>query len=248
MTLLVALKGDDGMVLGADSRGTFGDPRGVTAQNDSIRKAFILTSHVSAVQAGSAELGATVLKQTQDAIAGKAGIDGTVDVVNTLHETARRCYDTWFPSLPQTTILNPQTGVPMGRPDLTFIVGGYDKDQNGNFVRPSIYQLNSALNFAPMIHDYGFAVAGVPTYALYLLNRLYQPNRKVMEELVPLAVYTISETASQDGKVGGPIRIIVVCPTGSKELTDIEVDNIVKLNLIRITVLRDSFYEVRPTV
>ena len=248
MTLLIALKGIDGMVLAADSRGTFGDPRGVTAQNDSIRKAFILTSHVAAVQAGSAELGATVLKQTQDTITGQAGIDGTGDIVNMLHETARRCYDAWFPSLPQTAILNPQTGVPIGRPDLTFIVGGYDKDQNGNFVRPSIYQLNSALNFAPMIHDYGFAVAGVPTYALYLLNRLYQPDRKAEEELIPLAVYAISETASQDGKVGGPIRVVVVCPTGSRELTDTEVDDIVKRNLTRITVLRESFYEGRATV
>jgi len=245
MTLLIALKGNDGMVLAADSRGTFGDPRGVTAQNDSIRKAFILTKHVAVVQAGSAELGATVLTQTQDAITGQAGIDGTGDVMNMLRQTACRCYDTWFASLPQTTILNPQTGVPIGRPDLTFIVGGYDKDQNGNFVRPSIYQLNSALNFAPMIHDYGFAVAGVPTYALYLLNRLYEPNRKAEEELVPLAVYAISETASQDGKVGGPIRVIIVSPPGSKELTDVEVNNIVKRNLTRTTALRNSFYEGR---
>jgi 20S proteasome alpha/beta subunit len=248
MTLLIALKGSDGMVLAADSRGTFGDPRGVTAQNDSIRKAFILTNHVAAVQAGGAELGAMVLKQTQDAIAKQVGIDGVGNVVNILHQTARLCYDAWFPSLPQTTILNPQTGVPMGRPDLTFIVGGYDKDQSGNFTHPSIYQLNSAFNFAPMIHDYGFAVAGVPTYALYLLNRLYQPDRKAEEELVPLAVYAISETASQDGKVGGPIRVVIVCPTGSKELTEAEVDNIVKRNLTRTTALRDSFYEGRATV
>ena len=37
MTLLVALRGKDGIVAAADSRGTFGDPRGVTAQNDSQR-------------------------------------------------------------------------------------------------------------------------------------------------------------------------------------------------------------------
>ena len=217
----------------------------MTAQNDSIRKAFILTSHVAAVQAGSSELGAMVLKQAQDEIAKQAGMDGVGEVVNMVHITARKCYDTWFPSLPQTTIVNPQTGVPIGRPDLTFIVGGYEKDLNGNFVRPSIYQLSSGFNFAPMIHDYGFAVAGVPTYALYLLNRLYQPDRKAEDELAPLAVYAISETASQDGKVGGPIRVVIVCPTGSKELTEKDVDNIVKRNLTRTTALRDSFYQGR---
>ena len=223
-------------------------PRGVTAQNDSMRKAFVLTSHVAAVEAGSSELGAMVLKQTRDAIAKQNGVDGIVDVVNLLHQTSRACYDAWFPSLPQTSIPNPATGGVIGRPDLIFILGGYEKGQDGTFAHPVIYQLNSALNFAPMIHDYGFAVAGIPTYALYLLNRLYQPDRKAEEELVPLAVYAISETASQDGKVGGPIRVVVVCPTGSKELTDTEVDNIVKRNLTRSTVLRDSFYEGRMKV
>lgn len=138
---------------------------------------------------------------------------------------------------------NPQTGGIISRPDLTFIVGGYEKDQNGNFVLPSIYQLNSAFNFAPMIHDYGFAVAGVPTYALYLLNRLHEAN-KGAEELAPLAVYAISETASQDGKVGGPIRVVIVNPTDARELTDTEVEAIKKRNLTSAQALRDSFYSL----
>ena len=42
MTLTVALVGKDGIVLATDSRGTFGDPRGVTAQNDTIIKLHTL--------------------------------------------------------------------------------------------------------------------------------------------------------------------------------------------------------------
>ncbi|HSW00839.1 MAG TPA: hypothetical protein VLI39_11745 [Sedimentisphaerales bacterium] len=247
MTLLLALKGENGMVLAADSRGTFGDPRGVTAQNDSMCKTFILASHVAAIEAGSSELGATVLKQTQNAIAAQPGMDGIETIVPILHQTARKLYDTWFPSLPQTAMPSPQTGGVIGRPDLIFIIGGYERDQSGNFSRPVIYQLNSALNFAPMIHDYGFAVAGVATYALYLLNRLYQADRKAQEELAPLAVYAISETASQDGKVGGPIRVVIVSPTGSKELSVSEVDEIVKRNATKTTALRNNFYEGRAT-
>jgi len=38
MTLTVCIEGSDGMVLASDSRGTFGDPRGLTAQNDTIKK------------------------------------------------------------------------------------------------------------------------------------------------------------------------------------------------------------------
>ena len=62
MTLLVALKGQDGLVLAADSRGTFGDPRGVTAQNDSQQKAHILSKHVAALQAGASEVGALIIQ------------------------------------------------------------------------------------------------------------------------------------------------------------------------------------------
>jgi hypothetical protein len=32
------------MVLAADSRGTFGDPRGVTAQNDAMQKVCLLSA------------------------------------------------------------------------------------------------------------------------------------------------------------------------------------------------------------
>lgn len=53
MTLLVALKGQDGLVLAADSRGTFGDPRGVTAQNDTQQKAHVLSRHFAVLTAGS---------------------------------------------------------------------------------------------------------------------------------------------------------------------------------------------------
>ncbi len=59
MTLLVALKGSDGLALAADSRGTFGDPRGITAQNDTMEKAFIVSPHVAVLLAGAGELGNT---------------------------------------------------------------------------------------------------------------------------------------------------------------------------------------------
>lgn len=46
MTLTVCLKGKDGMVLASDSRGTFGDPRRVTAQNDNMKKLYAVSKYV----------------------------------------------------------------------------------------------------------------------------------------------------------------------------------------------------------
>jgi 20S proteasome alpha/beta subunit len=105
----------------------------------------------------------------------------------------------------------------------------------------------SGMDFGPMLHDYGFAVAGVAQYALYLLNRLYQPDRTV-GELTSLAVYVITETASQDGKVGGPVNVITVSPEQGCERLDAEaVGEIMARNDSRSQALRDSFYEGSST-
>jgi 20S proteasome alpha/beta subunit len=134
------------------------------------------------------------------------------------------------------------TGQAPVRPDLAFLVGGYELGQEGGGGEPRIFQMGAANDFAPMLHDYGFAVAGVAQYALYLLNRLYQPDRSV-EEMTALAVYVITETASQDGKVGGPVNVINVRPdTGCTALDSQQVAQIVADNEGRSTALRNSFY------
>ncbi len=99
-------------------------------------------------------------------------------------------------------------------------------------------------DFSPMLHDYGFAVQGVAQYALYLLNRLYEPDRTV-QELTALAVYTVTETASQDGKVGGPVNVITIKlgAEGCHALTPDVVQQVQAKNDSRSTALRDSFYE-----
>ncbi len=272
MTLLVALRAEDGLVLAADSRGTFGDPRGVTAQNDSQQKARVLTRHVAVLQAGAGELGTNILARTQAALAGSISViqqagfgipgmappaptiqnippttpvpsDGVTPVLTVLRDVTRASYQEWFPSVPAVpSPVAAQTGQSPVRPGLEFIVAGYEVD--GESVSdPLIYSMQSALDFAPARHDYGFAVAGVPTYALYLLNRLYQPGRS-LDALTSLAVYVITETASQDGKVGGPVSVVQVdADQGCRVLDAHSVAQISAANVTRSDALRDSFYE-----
>lgn len=52
MTLTVCLQGEDMIVVATDSRGTFGDGRGPTAQNDNIKKLY-LVGNVAICSAGS---------------------------------------------------------------------------------------------------------------------------------------------------------------------------------------------------
>ena len=242
VTLLVALEGRDGLVLSADSRGTFGDPRGVTAQNDSIQKAHILSHRAAVLAAGAGEVGALIIQHARESI-GIEGIDGVTPVMNALRETAREDYGEWFPSvqaIPAPALA--ATGQVPTRPDLAFIVGGYELPREDQEPQARIYQLGSGTDFSPMVHDYGFAVAGVAQYALYLLNTLYEGDRSV-EELTALAIYVINETATQDGKVGGPVNVVTVTPdNGGVLMTQEEVDAIAAANVTRSTGLRDSFY------
>jgi 20S proteasome alpha/beta subunit len=241
MTLLVALRGKDGLAPAADSRGTFGDPRQVTAQNDAQQKAHILSPHVAVLAAGSGEVGALVINLVKSKLA-DLKVDGASPVLNVLRDTVREQYQKWFPSVPPIQPLPLiQSGQVAVRPDLAFLVGGYENDGT-----PRLFGLGSLFDFNPMLHDYGFAVQGVAQYALYLLNRLYEADRTV-QELTSLAIYVISETASQDGKVGGPVNVVTINPgqEGCKTLAPDAVQRIQAANDSRSKALRDSFYERR---
>jgi 20S proteasome alpha/beta subunit len=239
MTLLVALRGADGVVVATDSRGTFGDPRGVTAQNDSQKKLYIASRYSAILTAGSGELGAFVMQDVLGAIqsSGAAGCTAVMDITRNL---VRAKYGDWFARF----AVQPMPNVPAPvRPDLGLIIAGYDVDAAGTPTEQRLFQLISQADFAPMLHNYGFAVSGIAQYALYLLNRLYDRTSTV-EHLKALAAYVITETASQDGKVGGRVQMATVTPMGCTELSPQDTDRILEHNQRRSESLKRSFFEV----
>jgi 20S proteasome alpha/beta subunit len=233
MSLLVCLRATDGLVLASDGRGTFGDPRGVTAQNDFQQKLYVLNPRVGAMVAGSGELGAMVMSVFHAEHPDAPDL-GVTDLMWCLRDCARKNFAQWFEKFAI------QGGSPdrPERPGLAVIVAGYEADGTTT----KIYQLVSAADFAPFLHDYGFAVSGVAQYALYLLNRLYEPGCTV-SRLLHLAAYAITETASQDGKVGGRIQMATVTPQSAQPLTPEEVGTILAANEQRRTGLRNSFFD-----
>ena len=240
MSLIVCLRGSDGLVLASDSRGTFGDPRGVTAQNDNQKKVYTLSKYVSCAIAGSGEIGARLMDELIGTIK-QRNVEGASGVVSIVREIVKQRYDEWFARF----LIQPVGGAQQPvRPDLVLILGGYDYE--GKTTRQRIYQLLAGLDFAPMLHDYGFALNGVAQYALYLLNRLYVADSPIAR-LIPLAAYVITETASQDGKVGGPVQITTVRPEhGCTELSVSDINTILAENRTRSEALRQSFFGDKP--
>jgi 20S proteasome alpha/beta subunit len=207
MTLLVCLKSEGKLVLACDSRGTFGDPRGVTAQNDSQIKLFRLTSRVGIMVAGVGELGATVVQALRVQITeDEAGID---EIIPKVSASLASMFDRWFPD-EKFQIVQMNAEAP-ARPDIACVLAGFPRRGSKNEQEGQIYSLVSQLNFAPLLHNYGFGLSGVAQYALYLMNRIYQSDI-TLENAISIAHYVITETATQDGKVGGPVRMAVISP------------------------------------
>lgn len=106
-----------------------------------------------------------------------------------------------------------------------------------------LFTLISQLEFAPSLSNYGFAIIGVPQYAIYLLNRLYSKDMP-LDSAAELAAYCISETATQDGKVGGPIQIAKITPKeGFRALAQTQVDRIIKENTKQSQLLKRLFFK-----
>jgi 20S proteasome alpha/beta subunit len=205
MSLAVAIEAVNGIVLAADSRATFGDPRGMTAVNDTVEKIYRPNPRTAVAMVGQAEIGAALIQHITAGLAAQPGAN--VDAVaESFRIIGNQYFGQWFGQ--PHFLLGPLGPVSTPRPDVWFLLIGYDAGG-----QPKILALPSIppFNFAPNLSTTGFAAAGIVPLAVYLLNRLYRRGLD-LEIAKDLAAYCIVETASQDGKVGGPIHLAIVKP------------------------------------
>jgi 20S proteasome alpha/beta subunit len=223
MTLTIILAVNEGMVFATDSRGTIGDPRGLTAQNDSIKKQYKLDDNTIVQMSGSNEAGAIILDEIKKWRSVQQSEPDISTIMTQLRTILRNKYQEWFPSLLPFPSSNQQS-----RPALNVTIGGYEL-VNGSLVE-RIYLLQSQMDFAPMLFNTGICITGVTQYATYLTLRLYSKDMS-LEGAKRLAAFVITETASQDGKVGGPIQMMEIRPNNPvREISNDEIGKIVKKN------------------
>jgi 20S proteasome alpha/beta subunit len=204
MTLGVGIETNDGIVVASDSRATVGDLRGLTTNNDTVMKIFVPTPSVAVALSGSGDTGTALMQQIRAGLAVQAVTD--IDAVALqMQNIGRQYYVQSFG--PPIWLMNP-AGVPVTppRPDVWYLLAGYT--QAG---QPKLVTMSSAVpfNFTPGFMNTGFAAVGVAPLALYLMNRQYRRDLS-LHIAKDLAAYCIEETASQDGKVGGPVRMAIV--------------------------------------
>jgi 20S proteasome alpha/beta subunit len=215
MTLIVGMKADTAIVLASDSRCTIGDPRGLTAINDSYQKIFKLGNCGLGI-AGASEMGSALL----DGLL-KSDCNTATNIDDAISKVIKQCADSfagWFRDI-----------TPAQRPGVILTLAGY-RLLKGKSAEPMIYMLNSQFNFAPQLMTNLPCLTGVPQYAVYLVHRYLSPTI-TLEKAKALSEYLIAETASQDPKVGGRIRMAIITPDkGYAELTEAEVTAIHQAN------------------
>lgn len=237
MSLAIAIQTNKGITIASDSRGTFGDPRRVTGANDTIQKVYGLTKYTAMAVAGANEIGAALLDLLLPIIK-ERNLEGIDDILQATRQLFEQKYNEWFPHLP--AMPSPQTPH-LQRPGLIITLAGYRIVNKPT--KPMLYNLMSQLGFAPSLSNYGFAVIGVPQYAIYLLNRLYYKNISLLSA-AELAAYCISETATQDGKVGGDIQIAEITKEdGFRAYTKRKISTIIKENAKQNQSLRHLFFK-----
>jgi hypothetical protein len=167
----------------------------------------------------------------------RQGITGVTQVMQKVREVSRKRFNEWFPQFPFMPI--PGGNPAFMRPQVQLSIAGYDNNDVSKISR--MYSLVSSYDFSPNLHDFGFALAGVAQYALYLLNRLYTTDMTI-GGLKHLAAYVITETAAQDGKVGGAVQMGVIPPDNNAYmLGNEEIDYILKKNEERSKELKEIF-------
>ena len=121
MSLVLALKGADGIVMASDSRATIGDPRGLVTANDTVQKIFKVNDRVIMGVAGEANIGVSIVQEilNDSAITSEQGLKATVTKIR---EKSLRLLNQW---LGQREVIAPQAIINRW-PTILFLVAGYD--------------------------------------------------------------------------------------------------------------------------
>lgn len=227
MSLVLALQAADGVVMAADSRGTVGDPTGFASAKDTQIKLHRLTDRVGVVFAGAHNLAISFIEEIKEALAANPRKSYIDDVKRCALEILRDRYSVYFGGQSRESC-----------PFLAFIFAGFLEEGE-----PRIYMMTSENGFAPELFPEGQAFAGLPQYAIYLVNRLYRADA-ALDDLTALAVYAITETASQEPLVGGPVRVARISRhRGYEEVEARKIEDIQKHGAALNQRLREFFYQ-----
>lgn len=234
MSLTIALKAFDGLVLAADSRMTEGYTlSGPKTRDDSVKfiqlkdNLGLLTYGLSDIgYAGITSLGEEISKDFNQRIQPESILDRSTWIF-------KKADSEWGRNNPQVSRRDNDVG---------FILGGYDGER-GEFV---IFNFQSP-DFLPKKIKSGCLLAGQWHVAKYFVEKLYKSEMSI-ELLSNLSVFLLDATTTVEKTVGGTISLATITKSGFKWATIDEIDSIKERNSLFLEFFRERFYSALLSV
>lgn len=238
MTLAFALRGSDGLVLGADSRAS-----STEGSTDTSTKFMQINREIGIMTYGLAEVGYNAIDRIVREV-NKTNEFHTVKTKRIVHLTeiskiAKKIFQDTFNEWidKRSKELNQKIDPNDPTLDVGFILGGYDSNESNQF--------KILWWFAPNFEEQerGDIIAAQWHVSQYLNNLFYYQEMNV-EQLKSLAVFFLTETEMATPTVGGQFKIATVTlENGFQRLSDSEIQEINSQNQHRYAKFRKALLE-----
>lgn len=230
MTLAMALRAYDGLVLATDSRATGGPRR----SDDTSEKFLQVNRDIGVMTYGLAVPGYTGISRLVETVKSKreelAYLRPIADAARGVFLSA---YDDWLKGEEQQEREAPADH------KVGFILGGYDSATN----QFGISHWESP-DFQERQYPDGDLLAAQWHISRFLINKLFYPEMSV-EQLSELAIFLLVETSVSEQTVGGPLQVATVTlGQGFQRLHEKDINEILRCSQRRFCLFRKILLEI----
>ncbi len=236
MTLALALRGCNGLVLGTDSRVTSveiqanGQPQQVT--RDTSEKFLQVNRDIGVLTYGLAEPGYSGISRLVEQ-AKRHRYPSYKEIETAAQAIFQAEFTTWTQAQQQPQVA--ATGI------VGFILAGYDSVLTNQF---RVTSFQSTGGFQPQEVILPTFLAAQYHVAQYLSQKLYKPEMTV-DQVTQLAVFLMLETMSAEVTVGGPIQLATVTiRNGFQRVTENQIDELLEICQSKVKAFRRVLLEI----
>jgi|SRR3989338_29698 len=233
MSLTIALKSIDGLVLAADSRTTEGYTLSGPKTRDNTVKFIQVKDDIGAMTYGLSEIGHEGLALLEEDVSNNRNAPLS-SIIDKGMEIFVKVSSDWAKRNPE---------IKRRDKDVGFILAGYDRGEK----KFMIFNLQSP-EFIPERVKGGCLIAGQWHIAKFFVNRLYTRSISVVPA-IDLAVFLLNTTMTVEKTVGGLIHLATITKSkGIQWISKDEIDFIIEKNKRFWIFFREQFYSTLTEV
>lgn len=202
MTLIIASKCKDGLVLGSDSRSISTDG-GARYIRDATDKLIKLNDYSCILIAGDSQASVRLVEEFKKEVKSD-------DTASSISKKFSKFCRTEYEPYAQNIILMKNS------PELYFILAGLDKDNSGKNTIPRIFTIRRDDWFF-VGEDREYSIVGKDDISNYLFSKKYDEYSVSSEKMTELIVQCLYDTENIDGESGGKMHLVSITEYGVSE-------------------------------